>query len=151
MSAPNSVFRIATKQAIKEIIEAPSEKLQYGLILTDENLEDITSKVVDLFEMTLDLRSRTQELFKNLYKKNNEETEDTPVSHNYFKSKSSKVYKETTQSLYKENSQVRNVIELPKGKEEKSKAGSRVTSQFLLPRKRMLISQEEKKKLLERL
>lgn len=58
-----SVFRIATMQAIKEIVEECSVAGRFGLIVTEENLEDISNKVVDLFEMTLELRAKTQDMF----------------------------------------------------------------------------------------
>ena len=151
MSAPNSVFRIATKQAIKEIIEAPSEKLQYGLILTDENLEDITDRVVDLFEMTLNLRSRTQELFKDLYKGNNEEeARESRVPDKYFKDKTVNLYKEPSTSVYSDENKLDNLRVLKSVKDEKTQSMQTVPK-LLLPRKRMMISQDEKKKLLERL
>ena len=151
MSAPNSVFRIATKQAIKEIIEAPSEKLQYGLILTDENLEDITDRVVDLFEMTLNLRSRTQELFKDLYNGNNEEeARESRVQDKYFKDKTVNLYKEPSNSVYSDENKLDNLRVLKSVKDEKTQSMQTVPK-LLLPRKRMMISQDEKKKLLERL
>lgn len=53
-----SVFRIATKQAIREIIEENASSNRFGFSLTDDNVECITDRVVDLFEMTLTLRSR---------------------------------------------------------------------------------------------
>lgn len=151
MSAPNSVFRIATKQAIKEIIESPSEKLQYGLILTDENLEDITDRVVDLFEMTLNLRSRTQELFKDLYNGNNEEeARESRVPDKYFKDKTVNLYKEPSNSVYSDENKLDNLRVLKSVKDEKTQSMQTVPK-LLLPRKRMMISQDEKKKLLERL
>lgn len=58
-----SVFRIATEQAIKEIVEENGVIGRFGLIVTEESLNEISKKVVDLFEMTLELRSKTQEMF----------------------------------------------------------------------------------------
>lgn len=57
------VFRIATMQAIKEIVEENSIAGRFGLIITEENVDEISKKVVDLFEMTLELRAKTQEIF----------------------------------------------------------------------------------------
>lgn len=53
-----NIFRIATKQAIREIISENASQNRFGFTVTDDNLELITERVVDLFEMTLNLRSR---------------------------------------------------------------------------------------------
>ena len=58
-----SVFRIATEQAIKEIIEENAECGRFGHMITEESMRDISIKIVDLFEMTLELRSKTREMF----------------------------------------------------------------------------------------
>lgn len=58
-----TVFRIATEQAIKEIVEENSVSGRFGLIVTEENVAEISKRVVDLFEMTLELRSKTQDIF----------------------------------------------------------------------------------------
>ncbi len=58
-----SVFRIATEQAIKEIIESNSQTGRFGWMVTEENMEEISKRVVDLFEMTLELRAKTQDIF----------------------------------------------------------------------------------------
>ncbi len=58
-----SIFRMATMQAVKEIVEENSVSGRFGHIVTEENIEEISKKIVDLFEMTLDLRAKTQEIF----------------------------------------------------------------------------------------
>jgi hypothetical protein len=57
------VFRIATGQAIREIIEEHGSLGRFGLILTPENIDDIADRIVDLFEMTIELRTKTQQMF----------------------------------------------------------------------------------------
>lgn len=59
----SQIFRIATTQAIKEIIQENAVEGRFGLLLTDDSIEKISERVVDLFEMTLKLRAKTQELF----------------------------------------------------------------------------------------
>ncbi len=59
----SQIFRIATTQAIKEIIQDNAVEGRFGLLLTDDSIEKISERVVDLFEMTLKLRAKTQELF----------------------------------------------------------------------------------------
>ena len=54
-----SIFRIATKQALREIIEDHATQGRFGVVLSDESLEMATERIVDLFEMTLTLRSHT--------------------------------------------------------------------------------------------
>ena len=58
-----SIFRTATKQAIREIIEENGFNGRFGHILSNNNIETVTDKVVDLFEMTLTLRSHTSAMF----------------------------------------------------------------------------------------
>lgn len=53
-----NVFRIATKQAIRDIVTENASENRFGFTVTEDNLESITDRVVDLFEMTLNLRSR---------------------------------------------------------------------------------------------
>jgi hypothetical protein len=62
----SQIFRIATCQAIREIIEESAVEGRFGLILTDDGIDKISNRVVDLFEMTLDLRAKTQELFSGM-------------------------------------------------------------------------------------
>ena len=62
----SQIFRIATCQAIREIIEESAVEGRFGLILTDDGIDKISHRVVDLFEMTLELRAKTQELFSGL-------------------------------------------------------------------------------------
>jgi hypothetical protein len=59
-----TIFRTATKQAMKEIIEERSEAGRFGLLVTEEGLEAITDRLVDLFEMTLTLRQQTRHFFE---------------------------------------------------------------------------------------
>lgn len=59
----SQIFRIATTQAIKEIIQDNAVEGRFGLLLTEDSIEKISERVVDLFEMTLKLRAKTQELF----------------------------------------------------------------------------------------
>ncbi|RDB36400.1 hypothetical protein [Spirobacillus cienkowskii] len=59
----SQIFRIATCQAIREIIEESALEGRFGLILTNDGVEKIANRVVDLFEMTLELRAKTHEMF----------------------------------------------------------------------------------------
>lgn len=61
----SQIFRIATSQAIREIIEESAVEGRFGLLLTDDGIEKIAERVVDLFEMTLQLRAKTQEMFSS--------------------------------------------------------------------------------------
>jgi len=61
----SQIFRIATSQAIREIIEESAVEGRFGLLLTEEGIEKISQRVVDLFEMTLQLRAKTQEMFSS--------------------------------------------------------------------------------------
>lgn len=54
-----SIFRTATTQAILDIISDHSTESRFGSLLTPEDRESIAERVVDLFEMTLELRNRT--------------------------------------------------------------------------------------------
>ncbi|APJ03607.1 hypothetical protein [Silvanigrella aquatica] len=62
----SQIFRIATSQAIREIIEESAVEGRFGLILTDDGIEKIAQRVVDLFEMTLELRAKTQAMFAGM-------------------------------------------------------------------------------------
>jgi hypothetical protein len=57
----NSIFRNATKEAIRELITECGEQGRFGLLLADDDLEMATEKIVDLFETTLSLRQRVRE------------------------------------------------------------------------------------------
>jgi hypothetical protein len=57
----NSIFRNATKEAIRELITECGEQGRFGLLLANDDLEMATEKIVDLFETTLSLRQRVQE------------------------------------------------------------------------------------------
>ncbi|WGL59654.1 hypothetical protein QEJ31_14070 [Pigmentibacter sp. JX0631] len=72
----SQIFRIATTQAIREIIQESAVEGRFGLLLTDESIEKISERVVDLFEMTLKLRAKTQELFGQV----NSKTEPASIS-----------------------------------------------------------------------
>ncbi len=54
-----SVFRMATTQAVKDILEEHGSSGRFGLIVTPDGMETIANKLVDLFEMTLELRAKT--------------------------------------------------------------------------------------------
>ena len=56
-----TIFRQATKQAVREIIETQGVASKFGTLLGEESLEQITDRVVDLFEMTLALRARVDQ------------------------------------------------------------------------------------------
>lgn len=62
----SQIFRIATCQAIREIIEESAVEGRFGLILTEDGIDKISHRVVDLFEMTLELRAKTQEMFSGI-------------------------------------------------------------------------------------
>ncbi|MBM3381917.1 MAG: hypothetical protein FJY29_05690 [Betaproteobacteria bacterium] len=53
-----NIFRTATGQAIREIISDHSQENRFGRTLTDSDLDAICERVVDLFEMTLNLRAQ---------------------------------------------------------------------------------------------
>ncbi len=62
----SQIFRIATCQAIREIIEDSAIEGRFGLILADDGIDKISNRIVDLFEMTLELRAKTQEMFSGI-------------------------------------------------------------------------------------
>lgn len=53
-----NVFRTATGQAVRDIISEHATTHRFGLSLTDADLDAICERVVDLFEMTLNLRAQ---------------------------------------------------------------------------------------------
>ena len=53
-----NIFRTATGQAIRDIIADHSQENRFGRTLTEDDLDAICERVVDLFEMTLNLRAR---------------------------------------------------------------------------------------------
>ncbi|NBX18317.1 MAG: hypothetical protein EBR09_13220 [Proteobacteria bacterium] len=53
-----NVFRTATTQAIRDIIADHGTANRFGLSLTDADIDAICTRVVDLFEMTLNLRAQ---------------------------------------------------------------------------------------------
>jgi hypothetical protein len=53
-----NIFRTATGQAIRDIIADHSQENRFGRTLTEDDLDTICERVVDLFEMTLNLRAR---------------------------------------------------------------------------------------------
>lgn len=53
-----NIFRTATGQAIRDIISDHSQENRFGRTLTEDDLDAICERVVDLFEMTLNLRAR---------------------------------------------------------------------------------------------
>jgi hypothetical protein len=56
-----SVYRAATREAIKEIIVEESQAGRFGLLLSDESLESATDRICDFMETTLKLRSGVRE------------------------------------------------------------------------------------------
>ncbi|MEN9810819.1 MAG: hypothetical protein RLZZ488_2386 [Pseudomonadota bacterium] len=53
-----NVFRTATTQAIRDIISDHGTANRFGMSLTDADIDAICTRVVDLFEMTLNLRAQ---------------------------------------------------------------------------------------------
>jgi hypothetical protein len=53
-----NIFRTATGQAIRDIIADHSQENRFGRSLTDDDIDSICDRIVDLFEMTLNLRAR---------------------------------------------------------------------------------------------
>ena len=53
-----NIFRTALLQAIEDILKDSGSVGRFGLVLTDDEINTVSSKVVDLFEMTLNLRTR---------------------------------------------------------------------------------------------
>jgi hypothetical protein len=54
-----NIFRTATKQAILDLISDHGTRSRFGQMLSDDDADQLAARVVDLFEMTLELRSRT--------------------------------------------------------------------------------------------
>ncbi|MES2614229.1 MAG: hypothetical protein V4591_02320 [Bdellovibrionota bacterium] len=136
-----TVFRIATEQAIKEIVEENSVSGRFGLIVTEENIAEISKKVVDLFEMTLELRSKTQELF-------NPATITTAAA----KQKSQEKLQEEKHPFPK----TRNASEIYSFQDSKKAYGGIENTPLMpsldakLPRKRFELSLEEKERFMRR-
>lgn len=59
------IFRIATKEAIREIILSEAQANRFGILMTDSQLETITERVVDLMETAINLRSGVQSRLEN--------------------------------------------------------------------------------------
>lgn len=78
----SQIFRIATCQAIREIIEESAVEGRFGLILTEDGVEKISQRVVDLFEMTLELRAKTQEIFLGINSGTKSPPSKTPRNEN---------------------------------------------------------------------
>ncbi len=55
-----SVFRIATKQAILDMIVESGENKTFGLFVAHHQVDALADRIVDLFEMTLELRQKVQ-------------------------------------------------------------------------------------------
>lgn len=53
-----NIFRTATGQAIRDIICEHGQENRFGRSLTDTDLDTICERIVDLFEMTLNLRAQ---------------------------------------------------------------------------------------------
>ncbi|MFZ9520561.1 MAG: hypothetical protein ACO3A4_08805 [Silvanigrellaceae bacterium] len=53
-----NIFRTATTQAIRDIIADHGSANRFGISLTEADVEAICTRVVDLFEMTLNLRAQ---------------------------------------------------------------------------------------------
>ena len=131
-----TVFRIATEQAIKEIVEECSVSGRFGLIVTEENIEEISKKVVDLFEMTLELRAKTQDIFGQAANMRQEP-------------------KESRQEEKQPFPKSRNASEIYSFQESKKSPNSHETSlmpnlDVKLPRKRFELSLEEKERYMRR-
>lgn len=56
-----SMFRIATKEAIREMVIENCHTGRFGFVLTSEGLDLSTDRIVDLFETTLELRNKVRE------------------------------------------------------------------------------------------
>lgn len=56
-----SVYRAATREAIKDIIVEESQSGRFGLLLSDESLDSATDRICDFMETTLKLRSGVRE------------------------------------------------------------------------------------------
>jgi hypothetical protein len=54
-----TIFRTATKQAILDLIGEHATPSRFGQLLSDDDADALAMRVVDLFEMTLELRART--------------------------------------------------------------------------------------------
>ncbi|MEY4066611.1 MAG: hypothetical protein RIR26_2819, partial [Pseudomonadota bacterium] len=53
-----NIFRTATGQAIRDIIVDHSQENRFGRSLTEQDIDSICERVVDLFETTLNLRAQ---------------------------------------------------------------------------------------------
>ncbi len=56
-----SVYRAATREAIKELIAEQAQPGRFGLLLSDDGLEIAADRIVDLMDTTLRLRSGVRE------------------------------------------------------------------------------------------
>lgn len=52
-----SMFRIATKEAVREIITEAGHENRFGLVLTVADIDVATEKIVDLMETAINLRA----------------------------------------------------------------------------------------------
>lgn len=131
-----SVFRIATEQAIKEIVEENAVCGRFGLIITEENITEISKKVVDLFEMTLELRSKTQDIFGQIAN-----TKPTPKTH-----------KEETSTPFPKTKNASEIYSFNEKKKNEYNSESAILPHLdvKLPRKRFELTLEEKEKFMQR-
>ena len=133
-----SIFRTATKQAILEIIQEHAVPGRYGLILTEESSEKICEQVVDLFEMTLELRQKVQSNFQLGASTKEEPPHNKKLN---FKPENEVFSKAKYTSEIYQNDQKKSYFD------EMSHGSLSTDLDKKLPRKRFLLSDDEKKKL----
>jgi hypothetical protein len=75
-----SVYRAATREAIKEIIIEESQSGRFGLLLSDESLESATDRICDFMETTLKLRSGVRERMERAVTETNASPAATPTT-----------------------------------------------------------------------
>jgi hypothetical protein len=148
-----SFFRIATKQAIRDIITENAQSLKFGVAINDDSLENITEKVVDLFEMTLELRARSQNFFGPMLER--QEPAEEPKQKRFTRYNATTVkasYHEDevidVDNSYKEDSFLKDRPLLIPAKEKSTLF--RTFTPHKLPRNKTELSYEEREKLMSR-
>ncbi|MBX9704259.1 MAG: hypothetical protein K2X39_08915 [Silvanigrellaceae bacterium] len=143
-----NIFRSATKQAIREIVENHGSKGKFGFILTDENIDSISDKVVDLFEIALSLRNKSQNI---LYPQHIPE-ENTQTKPSSLQSKPKPTYREplvSEKGAFPRTKNAAEIYDFPKNYLESARnnIGLPPTIDFKLPRRRISLSESERSKL----
>lgn len=143
--AQNSIFRQATMQAIKEIVEENAVSGRFGLILTEEGMEEISKRVVDLFEMTLELRAKTSEIFAGGLQQSSPQQQNSQPK-NARKTNRLQFGEESPFPKSKNASEIYDYQQPPKNILQESSLTPQMD--FRLPRKRYELTLEEKERMM---